>query len=410
MKLTRRTALGVASAATIAAPGRRARAQQSTIRIGVLTDLSGPYQSLSGPDGVAAARQAAAEFMAATPSIKVEVIAADHQNKPDVGAAILRGWFDQEGVDMVTDLTNSAVALAASNIAREKNKVCLVTVGGTSSLTGAACTPNLVHWTYDSWNLAHSTTTGLVKTGGNAWYFVAPDYAYGKTLVADATRFVEQSGGKVTGTAFYPFPETTDFSAHVVRAQSSGANVVAFASGGTDLVNFVKQAHEFGLNQTARIAAMTGFVTDVLSVGLPIAQGMMITENFYWDLNDRTRAWTARMKPNLPPTVIPNSLDAGDYAGPLHYLKAVKQLGVDQAKASGRDTVAMMKNLPTDDDCFGPGLIRADGRKIHPAYLFQVKKPEEVRGFGDVYRLAYTTPADQAFRPLGEGGCPLLKA
>jgi len=410
MEFTRRAALGAVTATAVARPGRRARAQSSTVRIGVLTDLSGPYRSISGPDGVAAARQAAAEFMAATPSIQVEVIAADHQNKPDVGAAILRGWFDRDGVDMVTDLTNSAVALAASNIAREKDKVCLVTVGGTSSLTGAGCTPNLVHWTYDSWNLAHSTTTGLVRTGGDKWYFVAPDYAYGKALVADATKFIEQTGGKVLGATFYPFPDTTDFSASVVRAQSSGANVAAFAAGGTDLVNFVKQAHEFGLNKTARIAAMTGFITDVLSVGLPIAQGMIITENFYWDLNDRTRAWAARMKPNLPPTVVPNSLDAGDYAGPLHYLKAVKQLGVGPARASGRDTVAMMKALPTDDDCFGQGMIRADGRKIHPAYLFEVKRPDEVRGFGDAYRLIYTTQADQAFRPLGEGGCPLLKA
>jgi branched-chain amino acid transport system substrate-binding protein len=195
-----------------------------------------------------------------------------------------------------------------------------------------------------------------------------------------------------------------------VRAQSSGANVVAFAAGGTDLVNFVKQCHEFGVADTAKIAAMTGFVTDVLGVGVPIAQGMMITENFYWDLNDRTRSWAARIKSHLPPAVIPNSLDAGDYAGPLHYLKAVRELGVAKAKASGRDAVAMMKKLPTDDDCFGKGFIRADGRKIHPAYLFEVKKPSDVRGFGDVYSLSYTTPADQAFRPIGEGGCPLVKS
>ncbi len=410
MKLTRRTAIGAAAAMAVGGTVRRGRAaEQLVIRIGVLTDLSGPYRSISGPDGVAAAKQAAAEFMAATPSIQVEVIAADHQNKPDVAVGILRGWFDQGGVDMVTDLTNSAVALAANNIAAEKNKACIVTVGGTSALTGPACTPNLVHWTYDSWNLAHSTTTALVKTGGDAWYFVAPDYAYGKSLVADATKFVEQAGGKVKGASFYPFPETTDFSAYVVRAQSSGANVVAFAAGGTDLVNFVKQAHEFALNRSAKIAAMTGFITDVIGVGAPVAQGMMITENFYWDLNDRTRAWAARMKPHLPPAVIPNSLVAGDYAAPLHYLKAVKELGVAQAKASGRETVAMMKKLPTDDDCFGPGLIRADGRKIHPAYLFQVKKPEDVRSPGDLYQLAYTTPAEEAFRPLAEGGCPLIK-
>ncbi len=400
----------MAAAGAVAWQGRRARAQQAVIRIGVLTDLSGPYRSLSGPDGVAAARQAAAEFMAATPSIQVEVIAADHQNKPDVGAGILRSWFDQGGVDMVTDLTNSAVALAANNIAADKNKVCIVTAGGSSALTGSACTANLVHWTYDSWNLAHSTTTALVSTGGTLWYFVAPDYAYGKALVADATKFVEQAGGKVAGTSFYPFPDTTDFSAYALRAQSSGANVVAFAAGGTDLVNFVKQSHEFALTKTARIAAMTGFLTDVMGVGVQIAQGMMITENFYWDLNDRTRAWTARMKPILPPGIVPNSLDAGDYAGPLHYLKAVKELGVPAAKASGRDTVAMMKKLPTDDDCFGQGLIRADGRKIHPAYLFEVKAPPDVHSQGDVYRLAYTTPADQAFRPMAEGGCPLVKS
>jgi branched-chain amino acid transport system substrate-binding protein len=212
-----------------------------------------------------------------------------------------------------------------------------------------------------------------VKTGGLTWYFVAPDYAYGKALVADASKFVQQAGGTVSGTAFYPFPETSDFSAYIIGAQSSGAKVVAFAAGGTDLVNFVKQAHEFGVASTARIAAMTGFVTDVLGIGVPIAQGMIITENFYWDLDDRTRAWTARMRPHLPPAVIPNSLDAGDYAGPLHYLKAVKELGVAQAKASGRDVVAMMKKLPTDDECFGKGYIRADGRKIHPAYLFEVK-------------------------------------
>jgi branched-chain amino acid transport system substrate-binding protein len=406
MNLTRRTAL--AATAAIAVP-RRPRAQP-VIRIGVLTDLSGPYSSLSGPDGVACAKQAAAEFMAAVPSIQVEIIAADHQNKPDIGAGILRAWYDQGDVDVVTDLTNSAVALAANNISTEKNKVCLVTVGGSSLLTGSACTPNLVHWTYDSWNLAHSTTTALVKTGGDAWYFVGPDYTYSKTVVADATKFVTQAGGRITGTAFFPFPETTDFSAYLVRAQSSGANVIAFASGGGDLVNFVKQSAEFGVTKTAKLAAMTGFITDVQAIGLHIAQGMMITENFYWDLNDRTRAWTARMRPHLPPTVIPNSLDAGDYAGPLHYLKAVKELGVAQAKASGRDAVAMMKQIPTDDDCFGKGLIRADGRKIHPAYLFEVKKPDEVHGFGDFYRLAYTTPIEQAFRPINEGGCPLIKA
>jgi branched-chain amino acid transport system substrate-binding protein len=408
MKLTRRAALGATAVAAISAPIRRAAAQE-VIRVGVLTDLSGPYRDISGPDAVGAARQAAAEFMAANPGIQVEVLGGDHHNKADVGVSILRDWYDNGGVDMVTDLTNSAVALACSNISTEKNKVCVVTAGGSSTLTGTACTPNLVHWTYDSWNLAHSTSTAVLRTGKNAWYFVAPDYAYGKSLVADATKFIEQGNGKVLGSSFYPFPETTDFSAFAVRAQSSGANAICFGAGGTDLVNFMKQSHEFGLQKTATLAAMTGFITDVIGMGLPIAQGMVITENFYWDLNDRTRSWTSRVKPRLGANVVPNMLIAGAYAGTLHYLKAVKELGVAQAKVSGRDTVAMMKKLPTDDDCFGAGSIRADGRKLQPAYLFQVKTPDESRSRSDVYRLLFTTPAIEAYRPLEDGGCRLIK-
>ncbi|MBN9559846.1 MAG: ABC transporter substrate-binding protein [Alphaproteobacteria bacterium] len=410
MNLTRRAALGAVAATAVAGAGRRARAQQPVVKVGVLTDLSGPYRDINGPNGIACARQAAAEFMAANPGIKVEVIAADHQNKPDVGVGILRRWYDLEGVDMVTDLTNSAVALACNNVSAEKNKVCIVTAGGASTLTGPACTANLVHWTYDSWNLAHSTATAVTRNGGTSWFFVTPNYAYGKAIQADAARFVDAAGGKVLGNASYPFPETTDFSSFLVQAQSSGAKVIGFGVGGTDFVNLVKQAREFGLDRSATLVGMTGFITDILGMGPSISAGLVMTENFYWDLNDQTRAWYARVKPRLSEGAIPNSMQAGNYAGTLHFLKAVKELGVEKAKASGRDTVAMMKKLPTDDDCFGKGSIRIDGRKIHPSYLFRVKPAAERAEPGAVYKLIATTPADEAFRPLSEGGCPLVKA
>ncbi len=408
MKITRRAAIG-AAAVSLGAASRRGHAQPTPIRVGVLTDLSGPYRDINGPNTVAAVRQAVAEFTAANPSIPAEVLAADHQNKADVGVSILRGWYDRDGVDMVTDLTNSAVALACSNLSAEKNKVCVVTAGGSSALTGPSCTPNLVHWTYDSWNLAHSTASAVVRTGGKSWFFVTPNYAYGKAIQADATQAIEQNGGRVAGAVSYPFPETTDFSAYLLQARSSGAEVIAFGVGGNDFVNLMKQAHEFGLNRSVTLVGMTGFITDVLAMGPNVAQGVMITENFYWDHDDRTRAFFGRIKPHLEAGTFPNMLHAGDYAGTLHYLKAVKELGVAAAKASGRDTVAMMKRLPTDDDCFGPGSIRVDGRKIQPAYLFRVKAPEQITTPGAVYEPVATTPADQAYRPLSEGGCPLAR-
>jgi len=273
MGVTRRAVLaggvvaGVASGRT-----RRARAEAPVIKVGVLTDLSGPYRDINGPNGIACAKQAAAEFMAANPSIKVEVIGADHQNKPDVGVGILRGWYDNDGVDMVTDLTNSAVALACSAISMEKDRVCMVTAGGSSALTGASCNANTVHWTYDSWDLANVTGSAVTKQGGDSWFFVIPNYAYGKAILADAKKAIELAGGKVFGSAVYPFPETTDFSAMLVQAQSTGAKVVAFGVGGTDFVNLMKQAHEFGLNKAAQLVGLTGFITDILGMGPTIAQ------------------------------------------------------------------------------------------------------------------------------------------
>ena len=409
MNMTRRSFVGAGLAATLAP--RLARAQSdNTIRIGVITDMSGIYRDVSGPTTVACAQQAAAEFTAANPSIKVEILIADHQNKADVGLAIIRKWFDQDGVDAIENVGNSSVALGAKYLIEDKNKVALITTAGSSDLTGKSCSANLVHWSWDSWCLAHSTATSLVRTGGSKWFFVTADYAFGHAAEADAAKFVKAAGGIVLGSVRYPFGSTSDFSSFLLQAQSSGANVIAFANSGNELINCLKQAQEFGLDSGGtRMAALVGYVTDVIGMGLPTAKGLSLTETFYWDLNDRTRAFMNRVKPRLASNVYPNMSQAGDYACVLHYLKAVKELGVDRAKRSGREVVELMKKMPTDDDCFGQGMIRADGRKIHPAYLFEVKKPAESKSIGDVYKLVSTLSAAEAFRPLEEGGCALVR-
>ncbi len=410
MNITRRGFVGAGLAATLAP--RMARAQaDSTIRIGVITDMSGIYRDVSGPTTVACAEQAAAEFMQANPSIKVEILVADHQNKADVGLAIIRKWFDQDGVDVIENVGNSSIALGAKYLIEDKNKVALITTAGSSDLTGKSCSANLVHWSWDSWCLAHSTATSLVRTGGSKWFFVTADYAFGHAAEADAAKFVKAAGGTVLGSVRYPFGSTSDFSSFLLQAQSSGANVIAFANSGSELINCLKQAQEFGLDQGGtRMAAMVGYVTDVIGMGLSTAKGLSLTETFYWDLNDRTRAFMNRVKPRLAANVYPNMSQAGDYASVLHYLKAVKELGVEQAKRSGRDVVDLMKKMPTDDDCFGQGKIRADGRKVHPAYLFEVKKPADSKSTGDVYKLVSTLGADESFRPVEEGNCSLVRS
>jgi branched-chain amino acid transport system substrate-binding protein len=409
MNMTRRDFVGAGLALTLAP--RLARAQSdNTIRIGVITDMSGIYRDVSGPTTVACAQQAAAEFMEANPSIKVEILVADHQNKADVGLAIIRKWFDQDGVDVIENVGNSSVALGAKYLIEDKNKVALITTAGSSDLTGKSCSANLVHWSWDSWCLAHSTATSLVRTGGSKWFFVTADYAFGHAAEADAAKFVKAAGGAVLGSVRYPFGSTSDFSSFLLQAQSSGANVIAFANSGNELINCLKQAQEFGLDSGgARMAALVGYVTDVIGMGLPTAKGLSLTETFYWDLNDRTRAFMNRVKPRVAASVYPNMSQAGDYASVLHYLKAVKELGVERAKRNGREVVELMKKMPTDDDCFGQGSIRADGRKIHPAYLFEVKKPEESKSAGDVYKLVSTLSAAEAFRPLEEGNCALVR-
>ncbi len=408
MHLTRRAALG-ATAGLLAAPALRAQTAD-VIRIGVLTDLAGPYRDVTGPTSVACVRQAVEEYTAARPGLRVEVIAADHQNKPDVGINTVRQWFDQRGVDVVTDVGNSAIALGINPVCVEKDKVHLNASAGTSDLTGRACTPNSLHWSYDTWCLSNTSGTALTKAGGDRWYFITADYAFGHAIERDTTRFIEAAGGKMIGASRYPFPQTTDFSAFLLQAKASGAKVLGLAMAGDDLINCVKQAQEFGLTRSMKLAAIIGSITGVNAAGLQTMQGMYIAETFWWDLDDRTRAFTRRVQQKLPAGVFPNYVHAANYSGILHYLKAVEALGIARAKASGREVVAQMKRMPTDDDAFGQGSIREDGRKIHPSYLLEVKKPGESRYPGDVYRLAATVPAEQAFRPLSEGGCPMVRS
>jgi branched-chain amino acid transport system substrate-binding protein len=345
------------------------------------------------------------DFKAAEKGIKVEVVAADHQNKPDIGASIARQWYDQDGVDVILDVPTSSVALAVNGLAREKNKILINSGGGTSDLTGAQCSPNTVHWTYDTWALANGTGGAMVKRGGDTWFFVTADYAFGHALERDTSALVTKAGGKVVGAVRHPFPGQ-DFASFLLQAQSSGAKVIGLANAGGDFTNTMKQAAEFGIVQGGQsLAGLLVFITDVHSLGLQVAQGLVMTEAFYWDQNDQTRAWAKRFGERNGGKM-PTMVHAGVYAGALHYLKAVEALkGKDTAKV-----MAKMKEMPTDDPLFGKGRIRQDGRKIHDMYLFEVKKPSESKGPWDLYKQLATIPADQAFRPLNEGGCPLVKS
>lgn len=407
MALSRRTLIASAAlAGTVPVVGARAQAKP-TLKIGCLTDLSGPYKDLAGPGAIAAVELALKDFGISDKGFNVEVVSADHQNKPDVGTTLVRQWFDRDGVDMVVEVANSGVALAVANVAKEKNKVYLNTGAATSDLTGAQCNANTIHWVYDTYMLAQSTGGAMVKSGGDSWYFITADYAFGHALQRDTTGFVTAAGGKVVGSQAYPFPGTTDFSSFLLTAQNSGAKVLGLASAGSDLINQIKQAKEFGIKM--KLAGLLLFLTDVHSLGLETAQGIVLTDSFYWDMNDRSRAFSKRIEAGLK-GARPTMVQAGVYSAVTHYLKAAQAMGADQAKADGAATVARLKAMPTDDDCFGPGSIRADGRKIHPAYLWQVKSPSESKGSWDYYKLVATTPADQAFRPLDKGACPLVKA
>jgi branched-chain amino acid transport system substrate-binding protein len=378
-------------------------AQPISVKVGVLNDMSGVYSDTGGPGSVLAAQLAVEDFAKIDPNVKVEIVSADHQNKPDVGAAIARQWYDRDNVDAIFDVPTSSVALAVSQVTKEKNKIFIDSGAGTTELTGKSCSPNTIQWTYDTYALAHGTAGAMLKRGGETWYFLTADYAFGISLQDQASAVVKAGGGKVLGAAKVPFP-ATDFSSFLLQAQASQAKVVGLANAGGDTVNAVKQAHEFGLTDSGqRLAALLIYVVDVHSLGLKTAQGLVLTESFYWDLNPGTRAFSERFAKRNNGGM-PTMNHAGVYAGLLHYLKAVAATKSKDAQT----TMAWMKSNPTDDPLFGQGTIRPDGRKLHPMYLFEVKSPAESKGEWDVYKLLDTIPADQAFRPLAEGGCPLV--
>ena len=390
-----------AFAALMAAP---ALAQQISIKAGVLNDRSGLYADLSGEGSVIAARMAVEDFKAAEKGIKVEIVSADHQNKPDVGSTIARTWYDQDGVDLILDVPTSSVALAVNQITREKNKIHINSGAASSDLTGKACSPNTVHWTYDTYALAQGTGGAMVKAGGDSWYFLTADYAFGHALERDTAAIVTKNGGKVLGAVRTPFPGT-DFSSFLLQAQASKAKVIGLANAGGDTINSIKQAGEFGIVAGGqKLAGLLVFLTDVHSLGLATAQGLVLTESFYWNTNDGTRAWSdrfAKANGGKKPTMV----QAGVYSGMLHYLKAVEAAKSKDSAA----VMAKMKEMPTDDPLFGKGSVRADGRKMHDMYLFEVKKPAESKGAWDYYKQVSVLPAEQAFRPLAESECPLVK-
>lgn len=391
--------LGVTGAGLV-----HAQISGNTVKIGVMNDMSGLYADIGGPGSVLAAKMAVEDYVKASKSkLKVEVVSADHQNKPDVGSSIARKWYDADGVDMIVDVPTSSVGLAVNEVTKEKGKAYINTGSATSDLTGKSCSPNTVHWLYDTWMLAHGTGSAVVKSGGDTWFFLTADYAFGHALERDTSEVVKAAGGKVLGSVKVPLA-TQDFSSFLLQAQSSKAKIVGLANAGGDTINSIKQASEFGIVKGGqKLAGLLVFLPDVHGLGLQVAQGLNITEAWYWDLNDSSRAWAKRFAAANKGTY-PSSDHAGVYAGVLHYLKAIDAAKTDD----GTKVVAKMKEMPTDDPLFGKGSIRADGRKIHPVYLFEVKKPSESKGPYDYYTVKQTIPADQAFRPMAEGNCPLV--
>ena len=381
----------------------RAEIAKDTIRIGVLTDMSSLYSDLSGAGAVEAARMAVADFGGALSGKKIEVVSADHQNKPDVATSIARKWFDEDGVDMITDLTTSSVALAVQEVARSKNKAVLISGAASSDLTGKSCAPTSIHWTYDTVALANGTGSAVVKAGGDTWFFITADYAFGHALERDTATIVRESGGKVLGQVRHPL-NSSDFSSFLLQAQASGAKVIGLANAGGDTVNTIKQASEFGIVRGGqKLAGLLVFLTDVKSLGLKTANGLQLTEAFYWDQNDETRAFSKRFadKMGRPPTMV----QAGDYAAVKHWLEAVKATDTLDAPT----VINKMKETPINDFMTKNGKIREDGRLVRDMYLFEVKKPEEAKGEWDLYKLVRTIPGEEAFKRPGGNECPLVK-
>ena len=396
--------LGTALAVTTAGV---AFAQDKTVKIGALSDQSGLYADLGGPGSTLAAQMAVEDSGLAAKGWKIDIVSGDHQNKPDIGTAIARQWFDVDKVDIIVDVPNSGVALAVNNVVKEKNGVYINSGAATSDLSNAQCSPNTVHWTYDTYMLAHTTGQALVKAGGDTWFFLTADYAFGAALERDTTSVITANGGKVVGGVKHPL-NTPDFSSFLLQAQASKAKIIGLANAGGDTTNSIKQAAEFGIVKGGqKLAALLLFLTDVKAIGLETAQGLNFTETFYWDMNDQTRAFSkkfaARMKNGAPPTMV----QAGVYSGLLHYFKALDALGGNPH--DGVKVVEKMKSMPTEDELFGKGEIQPNGRTIHTAYLFEVKKPSESKGPWDLYKLVGTVPGDQAFTPLSESKCALLK-
>jgi branched-chain amino acid transport system substrate-binding protein len=394
----------LALVALLAAGPASAQISDGVIKIGVLTDMSSLYADLSGQGSAIAAKMAVDDFGAAKKGLKVEIVSADHQNKADVGSQIARQWYDSDKVDVIVDVPNSAVALAVNQITRDKGKALLVSGAASSDLTGKACSPNTIHWTYDTWALANGTGNAVVKTGGDTWFFLTSDYAFGHALERDTEAVVLKAGGKVLGKVRHPL-NSQDFSSFLLQAQASKAKIIGLANAGADVTNAIKQGAEFGITKGGQqFAGLLVFVTDVHALGLDKAQGLVLTEAFYWDKDDRTRAFAKRFA-ELDRGIHPTMIHAGVYAAVTHYLKAVEALKADD----GSKVIAKMKETATDDPLFGKGTIRADGRKVHPMYLFEVKKPSESKGAWDYYKTRATIPVEQAFRPIDQGDCPLVK-
>ncbi|RXG87550.1 MULTISPECIES: ABC transporter substrate-binding protein [Bradyrhizobium] len=384
-----------------------AYAQDKTVKIGVLNDMSSLYADIGGPNSVAAVKMAVEDSGLKAKGWTIEVLSGDHQNKPDIGVNIARQWIDADKVDAIADTPSSGVALAVSNLVKEKNSVLLNSGAATADLTGKACTPNTISFTYDTYMLANGTGKALTKAGGDSWFFLTADYAFGHALERDTSAVVTATGGKVLGGVKHPL-NTADFSSFLLQAQSSKAKIIGLANAGGDTTNAIKQAAEFGIvSGGQKLAALLLFINDVHSLGLKTAQGLTFTESFYWDLNDQTREWSKRFQKVSPKGSMPSMTVAGLYAEILHYLKAMDALGGNPH--DGAKVVAKMKELPTDDPLFGKGPLRADGRRLIPAYLFEVKKPEESKGPWDYYKLVATIAPEDAAKPLKDSDCPLVK-
>ncbi len=399
------TSLALGAGLVLTAGAAQAEITGNVIKIGVLNDQSGLYADITGQGSVTAARLAAEDAGGKIGGANIEVVFADHQNKPDVGSSIARQWYDQDGVDVIVDVPTSSVALAVNEVTREKNKVFINSGAATSDLTGAKCSPNTVHWTYDTYMLANGTGNAVVKAGGTTWFFLTADYAFGHALERDTTAVIKANGGQVLGGVKVPL-NTADFSSFLLQAQASKAKVIGLANAGGDTINSIKQAAEFGIvSGGQKLAGLLVFLPDVHALGLQTAQGLQYTESWYWDMNDANREWTKRFIAKNPGGKYPSMVHAGVYAGLLHYFKAIEATKTD----TGTAVVDEMKKMPTDDKLFGKGMIRADGRKIHDVYLFEAKKPSESKGAWDLSKVVRTIPAAEAWRPVNEGGCPLVK-